>query len=103
LVTSGSVDERPTRHFALVCHRDEPIGVGAEGWLDERGLRNLRTGSVLGASQVTAVVTTVPVRERRQRYTVTFSATLVDPYLVELRDWVRLELGAVEDRRLVTA
>jgi hypothetical protein len=104
LVTSGAGDgDPPTRHFALVCRRDEPIPDGAEGWLDERGLRNLRTGSVLGASQVTAVVTTVPMRDRRPRYTIAFSAALVEPYMVELRDWEQLQGGAVESMLLVSA
>lgn len=89
LVTSGvgTGQPEPTRHFALVCERPDPLGSGKEGWLDEDELRNLRTGSVVGASQVTSVVRRIALPERRDRYTVSFQAALVYPYFVTLTGW----------------
>lgn len=92
LVTSGASEgDPPSRHFALVCHRGEPIAEGEKGWLDDRSLRNLRTGSVIGASQVTAVVRSMPFCDPQPRYTVAFSAALVAPYMVELRNWEQVD------------
>lgn len=104
-VTSGAGPDRtPTRHFALVCYRAAPIHEGADGWLDEDEVRNLRTGSVLGASQVTSVVTRVAVPKSRPRYRVSFRAVLVAPYMVELRDWQPLAAGPqLTHRDLVSA
>lgn len=88
-VTSGvgTGQPEPKRHFALVCARPDPIGAGAEGCLDDNELRNLRTGSVVGASQVTSVVRRVARSSRRERYTVSFQASLVYPYFVTLTGW----------------
>lgn len=96
-VTSGANDEEmPQRHFALVCYRERPIA-DAEGdlWLDEAALRNIRTGSPVGASQVTSVVRRDPSLDRgRRRYRVAFDAVLRHPYLAELRDWVPFTASA---------
>jgi hypothetical protein len=103
-VTSGtSSRQAPRRHFALVCQRDQPMPApDHEGWVDDAALRNLRTGSMVGASQVTSVVTCrcTPGAER-QRYRVAFRATLVYPFFVELSDWV--QLGRDADSATATA
>jgi hypothetical protein len=71
-------------HYALACFSDEPLEVGDAGQLRFRALRNLRSGTPLGASQVTAVVHRDDVGDGTE-YTVALRATLVAPYFVRLR------------------
>ena len=92
-ITSGLRSGRlPTYHYALVCHQDSPLpgmaGNGYEEWLDEEQLRNLRTGSRVGSSQVTSVVAQIPASRARRRYRVAFSAQLVAPFQLVLGDCV---------------
>ena len=87
LVTSRADSDRtPKRHYALVCRSDTPIVREATGqWFDDADVRNLRTGALVGASQVTSVVRLVDGdRRNHQRYTVAFSADLEPPYFVTL-------------------
>lgn len=88
-VTSGSrTGEPPRRHFALVCHREVPLVADGSDWLDDSGLRNIRTGSQVGSSQVTAVVKRVgPGSAEEGRYRVAFRASLVAPHMVVLSNW----------------
>jgi hypothetical protein len=80
----------PTRsyHYALVCRSDEPLGDS-----DLRGpsfasthVRNLRSGSKVGASQVTCVVRRIgcALGLAPSNYKVTLIAGLVAPYFVRL-------------------
>lgn len=84
-VTSGLRAGGPRRcHYALVCRRDSPLTEHDDRWLDEDRLRNLRTGTRVGSSQVTSVVERTDDQTARQRYSVAFAAQLVTPYQVVL-------------------
>lgn len=79
-------------HWALVCRRDASFLEPHHGFDDvavER-IRNLRSGSVVGSSQVTAVVAHDSRSMGARSYPVTFSAELSPPYLVRLTDGVTL-------------
>lgn len=86
LVTSRVNDgERRPRHFALVCQSDEDLTkTGELASFDRSEVRNLRTGAIVGSSQVTSVVRFVRQSPAGRRYRVTFRAELIHPYLVEL-------------------
>jgi hypothetical protein len=93
LVTSRiQPDQAKRRHFALVCRSEQPIdGTCNEAWIDHLKLRNLRTGSPVGASQVTSVVRRInDSRHETPRYRVAFEARLHYPYFVSLTEWVLL-------------
>ena len=90
-VTSGLRDGAPpTHHYALVCHQDSPLLnlPSNEEWLDDEHLRNLRTGSRVGSSQVTSVVEQTPTGLPRRRYRIAFSAQLIAPFQLVLGDCV---------------
>lgn len=85
LVTSRWMPGRKNRHYALVCHTQDPLNVDYDDVeIDSSCLRNLRTGTAVGSSQVTAVVRRIPGRGGGRVYRVAFRATLVHPFLVEL-------------------
>ncbi len=75
-------------HYALVCFSERPLnGARSEDKIVFAGLRNLKTGRPVAASQVTAVVQRkaaphfiAPV------YEVTIRAKLVFPYFLRLRE-----------------
>lgn len=98
VVTSGIGPNQPVplRHYALVCRRPDPLDADAAWWLDDAELTNLRTGSRVGGSQVTAVVRRTPSSNRRDRYTVTMRAALTSPYMVTLSEWS--PIGTPSDR-----
>ena len=74
-------------HYALVCSSDEPLHLQDLGRLQFASLRNLRTGAMLGASQVTAVVRRLEIPPTDgAEYVVALRARLVAPYFVKLRD-----------------
>jgi len=117
LVTSRYDPNAPRESsYALVCFSPRPLN---ESRCDERiafaGLRNLRTGRPVGASQVTAVVKSMSIAvAERPRYEVWIRAKLVEPYFLRLRgplllsktdqdsDWGRTVYG-VWQRRLSEA
>lgn len=88
LVTSRMDPARPrSGHYALVCEAGEPIPEpeGKGHRLSLEALRNLRSGTALGASQVTAIVRRLPATApARIEYPVAARARLVYPYLVRL-------------------
>lgn len=93
LVTSkGGPGIGRKRHYALVCRFHMALGAAdEEAWIDQSELRNLRTGTVVGSSQVTSVVTRVArLQPAGPRYKVAFRAVLEYPYLVVLSDPVPL-------------
>lgn len=88
IVTSRMDPAHPrSGHYALVCEAGSPIMEleDKNHYLAIKALRNLRSGTPLGASQVTAIVrrtcTTTPTRAE---YPVVARARLVYPYLVRL-------------------
>lgn len=80
----------PTRkhHYALVCRSAQPLEVGSRRGLSfaPTHVQNLRSGSRVGASQVTSVVRKIACARGPipLSYTVSFTADLVAPYLVRL-------------------
>lgn len=83
----------PTRsyHYALVCRSDRALGVNARRGpsFASTHVQNLRSGSMVGASQVTSVVRRIAcaLGLMPSSYTVSFTADLVAPYLVRLTNY----------------
>jgi hypothetical protein len=72
-------------HYALVCSSGDPLHLQDLGRLHFAALRNLRSGTVLGASQVTAVVRRLEISPTDgAEYVVALRARLVAPYFVKL-------------------
>lgn len=90
LVTSRYDVSAPRRcHYALVCYQETPFTpLAAPDRLFFNGLRNLKTGRPLGASQVTAVVERVNLAgsSYAAAYDIAMRAELVYPYFVRLED-----------------
>lgn len=103
-VTSRAPSRRAiARHFALVCMSDEPLRMLPAGdcRFSVGAVRNLRTGSEVGSSQVTSVVRFEPNASGQGRtYSVTFRAGLVYPYLATLHNPVLVPPGT---NRLMSA
>jgi len=93
LVTSRqSVSSPKASHYALVCFSGESLVPCLPACtLAFNALRNLVSGSKVGASQVTAVVARNNEASIRGRlYEVAFRAHLVDPYFIRLRQPVAI-------------
>jgi len=75
-------------HYALVCASAEPLSLSDQGRVHFGELRNLRSGSRLGSSQVTAVVSRVAQDQPgpQAAYVVALRAGLVAPYFIRLQD-----------------
>lgn len=82
-------------HYALVCRADDPLGAArAQGpSFAATHVENLRSGSRVGASQVTSVVRRIAcaLGLLPSNYRVSFTADLVAPYFVRLTDYTPLE------------
>jgi hypothetical protein len=80
----------PTRnyHHALVCRSEQPLSLSARRGTSFAAthVQNLRSGSKVGASQVTSVVRRIAcaLGLMPSSYTVSFTAELVAPYFVRL-------------------
>ena len=87
VVTSrGPSGNRPHKHYALVCYSDTSLAVSTTPpALSFGGLRNLLSGSGIGASQVTAVVRYEHFAFGPQ-YPAAIKTRLVAPFLLELCD-----------------
>jgi hypothetical protein len=97
LVTSRqSVSSPKSSHYALVCFSREPLVLCSPGYtLAFDTLRNIASGSPVGASQVTAVVARGNEASTKGRvYEVTFRADLVQPYFIRLRGPMTLPASA---------
>lgn len=91
-VHGGSGCEKMNARYALVCRSDEPLTLGDHGALGFKSLSNLVSGSLLGASQVTAVVCRTELADvDGRRYVVAMRARLVEPFFVRLADPVPLD------------
>jgi hypothetical protein len=75
------------RHYALVCCSDSPIALDlGKNKIQFSDLRNLLTGRPVGASQVTAVVSSTETKgDKGPSYDVAFRARLAPPYFICLR------------------
>ncbi len=77
-------------HYALVCTRDVPLQIGGANSpaFAACHVQNLRSGSKVGASQVTSVVRRIAcaLGSLPSSYRVAFTADLAPPYLVRLTD-----------------
>ncbi len=89
---------RQAAHYALVCSSAEPLDIADRGRLKFGALRNLRSGSPLGTSQITAVVHRADSRHGGGDYPVAFRAALVAPYFVRLREPIPLDSGGLAAR-----
>lgn len=101
LVTSRHDRLRPNpRHFALVCYKDSPLldESIASSEVSLESIRNLKTGTPLGASQVTSVVRVVNAAGGGTRYPVVARARLVYPFLVRLTSRVAVPATLRLDR-----
>jgi hypothetical protein len=88
-------------HYALVCSASGPLETSDLGRLRIRELRNLKSGSPLGASQVTAVVHRAESSpDSGTDYVVALRTRLVAPYFVRLRDPVVVFADATAQRDL---
>jgi hypothetical protein len=94
LVTSRCNPNAPRESsYALVCFSTAPLSQASCDWrISPAGLRNLRTGSPVGASQVTAIVERVgSIGENSSAYEVLIRAKLVEPYFLRLRNPLALQ------------
>lgn len=88
-VTSGGRPGGSGRpHYALVCKSSTSLSLDPSGpELDFLALRNLQSGSPLGASQVTAVVKALSGQDRSDlTYRIAMRAELAPPFFVRLTE-----------------
>jgi hypothetical protein len=78
-------------HYALVCRSEQPLGISAPRGpsFASTHVQNLRSGSIVGASQVTSVVRRIACALGLvpSSYTVSSTADLVAPYFVRLTNY----------------
>ena len=102
LVTSrsGAAGVGKSRHYALVCRRDEELRANDSGdRFSIANLANFATGNPVGHSQVTAVVQRISACTDGP-YVATVIAMLAYPYVIELTDPAVLDpASSVPDRR----
>lgn len=98
LVTSH-FDGVKASHFALVCSSQVPL-LNAEP-MENIGLtldsvKNLKSGTRIGASQVTSVVRWHKTARQNTGYPVALVADLVFPYFIRLSDPVRIQRDSAD-------
>jgi len=80
-----------SHHYALVCGSNQPVSAstGERPSFASTHVQNLRSGSRVGASQVTSVVRRIActLGLLPTTYNVSFTADLVAPYLVRLTEY----------------
>jgi hypothetical protein len=80
-------DMHAARHYALVCHRTEPIVLeSTPPAIDIGKLVNFGSGRPVGGSQTTCVVQQNHEGESTRTYSAVLTATLHPPYAVRLAD-----------------
>lgn len=85
-IVTSRFSEAKRPHYALVCYSREPLAIADKPEeVAIRGLRNLVSGRPIGASQVTAVVTSGKA-DAGPKYPATIVATLCAPYFVRLTE-----------------
>jgi hypothetical protein len=74
-----------TKHYALVCHSNEPLSMERVGAIDLGHCRNWESTNLLvGASQVSAVLEHYHSGDCSMQYEVVSRATLVAPFFITL-------------------
>jgi len=96
VVTSRGTDAK-TKHHALVCRRNAPLGLSGGGPFDPAHCRTT-SGKVMGGSQVTALLTGDPLSHAAGPYTIDFDAELAAPYCPKLVAYRELDY---EERNLL--
>lgn len=102
LVTSrgGAAGVSKSRHYALVCQRNEPLRVNDSGdRFAIADLANFASGNPVGHSQVTAVVHRTG-RSTDGPYVAAVIATLAYPYVVELSDPMKVDPAKLTPARI---
>lgn len=85
VLSRAAAESDPSPHYALVCYSTRPLVPSDHGSLAFRAVRNLVSGSPVGASQVTAVVAHDPTAQGGHIYPIALRATLIAPYFLRLR------------------
>ncbi|MGY2702052.1 hypothetical protein [Nocardioides sp. HB32] len=87
---TSRISPSKSHHYALVCRSEQPLGVSVRPRQSfaSTHVQNLRSGSKVGASQVTSVVRRIACALGLipSSYTVSFTADLVAPYFVRLTE-----------------
>ncbi|OYT98859.1 MAG: hypothetical protein CFE40_08615 [Burkholderiales bacterium PBB1] len=102
LVTSrgGAAGVSKSRHYALVCQRNEPLRVNDSGdRFAIADLVNFASGNPVGHSQVTAVVNRTG-RSADGPYVAAVIATLAYPYVIELSDPIKVDPAKLTPARI---
>lgn len=102
LVTSrgGAAGVSKSRHYALVCQRNEALHVNDRGdRFAIADLANFASGNPVGHSQVTAVVHRTG-RSAGGPYVAAVIATLAYPYVIELSDPVKVDRAELTPARI---
>lgn len=102
LVTSrgGPAGVSKSRHYALVCQRNEPLRVNDSGdRFAIADLANFASGNPVGHSQVTAVVHRTS-RSAGGPYVAAVIATLAYPYVVGLSDPMKVDPAMLTTARI---
>jgi len=90
------VSESSARHYALFCHSNESIMDECDLIIEADKLQNLRTGSTLGFSQVTSIVSLDSRKKiKKSPYKVRFHANLLEPFCVKLAVPVKIDRAVI--------
>jgi hypothetical protein len=82
VISRGSTAK--SRHYALVCHTDDPLALERSGARFDPSRCRTPFGKLPGASQVTALLQGDPDMHESGPYQICFRAVLVDPWAVKL-------------------
>ncbi len=99
VVVTSRGTEAKSRHYALACRSESPLGLLGGGPFDHTQCRTA-SGKIMGGSQVTALLTGDPRRHTAGPYTIDFEATLSAPYCPKLTRYREL---APDERTLLTS
>lgn len=97
VVTSRETIGRRSAHYALVCESADSLSPQLVDNLHVDRLRNLRSGSKLGTSQVTSVVGLRHAGPLGAEYPVTLMVRLVEPFFLRLADPVPMPTRLAPD------
>ncbi|MBW4467143.1 MAG: hypothetical protein KME07_17090 [Pegethrix bostrychoides GSE-TBD4-15B] len=93
-------------HYALVCFSDQELDKQSnEIFIFPNHLRNVATNKPLGASQVTAIVRALNLKDKTsdtKHYSVSFTAELRSPYCVQLAQPLLLDVEELIEIKEIT-